>query len=66
MARPKKIRFEDFREDLIIRKAAGESITASPHAPLSVLEPDYHPAEEIDRAIYRYFRGKGGLRGVSV
>jgi len=50
--RERKIRFHEFRDDLIIRQAAGEPNTFHWNAPLRVLDPSYRTAEEIDRAIF--------------
>ena len=48
----RKIRFHEFRDDLIIRQAAGEPNTFHWNAPLGVLDPSYHTAEEVDREIF--------------
>ena len=58
--RERKIRFHEFRDDLIIRQAAGEPNTFHWNAPLIVLDPSYRTAEEIDRAIFWDDRRKRG------
>ncbi len=51
--------FAEWREEEMIKQAAGERMTARYNASLAAIDPLYHRPEEIDRAIlYVYCRNK--------
>lgn len=60
--RRRKIRFHEFRDDLIFAQAAGEPNAFGWQAPLYCIDPAYRTAEEVDSEIFwddrRNKRGK--------